>query len=210
MSIVIRTHGKYYYKNENIKGEKSFSQEVKAPSLEFFNQTTNRYCGTDDDGKPKFRETSFLNVRGTLKKRILPLLLPSKYPDFVRVRNVTVDDIISDDGAHLDLPLNLQSRVQLVQYCRAKRIPIEAENYLNIDELRSDIVEYETDPMMFAATTERREKIREEEKKFLQLNNLVEANKVPDTSSPGRSRRTKPIANPVNPISDEPVDILDL
>jgi hypothetical protein len=216
MAIVIKTHGKYYYKTENIKGEKSFSQEVKAPSLEFFNQTTSRYCGTDDDGKPKFRDTSFLNVRGMLKKRILPMLLPSKYSDFVRVKSVTVDEIITDDGAHLELPLNLQSRVQLVRYCRLKRIPIDAENYLNIDELRSDITEYETDPAMFAATTERREKIREEEKKFLQLNNLVELNKVPvlpnekANETEEATPSIEPDSAPTKKSKKKTVDVLDL
>lgn len=173
MSIVIKTHGEFYYKTENLKGRKPFEQVIKAQSLDFFKQVAVRYTGTDDEGKLKFVESEFINVRGIIKKKLLPLLLAPRFSDFVRVRSVTIDEIILDQGAKMDLPVTLQSRNQLIQLCKEKKYPIEAVSYMNIDELRTDVLEYQTDPDVFLRTLERKNKVRSQEREFLSLNGLL-------------------------------------
>jgi hypothetical protein len=191
-SIIISTHGEYYYKSAATKGKKPFTQIVKVPDMEFFRQTAVRYIGTDDDGKAQYKETSFLNVRGMIKKKLLPLLLPNKYSDFVRVRSVTIDEIVASDGEVLDLPVQLMSRTQLVQLCKNKKIPIDAVNYLNIDELRTDIIEYQENPDIFLQTLEKRTKKRLEEKKFLELNDLAPAEEAAKPKKNTTKKKSEP------------------
>ena len=186
--LIIKTHGEYYFKSENMKGRRPFTQTINAPSLEFFKQTAIRYTGTDDDGKLKFVETEFVNVRGIIKKRLLPMLLPSKHPDFIRVRSVTIDEIESD-GEMLELPVTLQSRKQLIHLCKVKKIPVEAESYLDIDELRTDIIEYQTDPEVFLRNMERKNKKRKEEREFMRLNDLL---KDSPEGKPQTAKKDKP------------------
>jgi hypothetical protein len=171
--VVIKTHGEYYYKTENAKGRKPFEQVIKAPSLEFFKQTAVRYTGNDDEGNLKFKETQFINVRGIIKKRLLPMLLAPRFSDFVRVRSVTIDEIADSNGSLLDLPVTLQSRNQLIALCKARKIPVDAAGYLDIDELRTDIIEYQTDPDVFLRNMEKKSKKRAEEKEFMQMNDLI-------------------------------------
>jgi hypothetical protein len=200
-SIIIATHGEYYYKSENIKGKKAFTQIVKVPNMEFFRQTSVRSMGTDDEGKIKYKETSFLNVRGILKKRLLPLMLPNKYSDFVRVRSVTIDEIVDSTGAVIDLPLALRSRGQLIELCKDKTIPIQAENYIDIDELRTDIKEYLESPADFLLTLEKRTKARKEEKSFLELNDLdnIDIAKVDGVTTGEAAEKPKPKPKRVRP-----------
>lgn len=194
--IVIKTHGEYYYKQDSNKGRKPFEQTIKAPSLEFFKQTSVRYMGTDDDGKLKTRVDEFINVRGIIKKKLLPMMLKPKFPDFVRVRIVIIDEILDSKNQPLDLPIQLQSRNQLIALCKEKKIPVVAENYLDIDELRSDIIEYQTDPVMFQENFERKRKKREEERVFMELNGLLD-------NEPGG------IESPKDPAAKEPAGIGD-
>lgn len=197
--ISIFCRGEYYYKQDSNKGRKTFEQTIKAPSLDFFKQTSVRYMGTDDDGKIKTRIDEFVNVRGIIKKKLLPMLLKPKYQDFVRVRIVIIDEIVDSDGKSLDLPITLQSRNQLISFCKQNKIPLVAENYLDIDELRSDILEYKNDPVMFRENYARRSKKREEEKAFMEMNGLLEddgkivtAEKVTPPSSP-KPRKAEPV-----------------
>lgn len=198
--ITIKCHGEYYFKSENLKGRKPFEQIIKAPNLEFFKQTAVRYTGTDDDGKMKFKETEFVNVRGIIKKKLLPLLLTPKYPDFIRVRSVTIDEIISPDGKSLELPVTLQSRNQLIDLCKTKKIPVDAASYLDIDELRSDILEYQTDPDIFLRNMEFKNKKRSEEREFMALNDLI----------PPEVTATPTPVSKIKHNTDKPVGIADL
>jgi hypothetical protein len=188
--IAISCHGEFYFKADNIKGRKPFSQVIKAPNMDFFKQTAIRYTGTDDEGKLKFKETEFINVRGIIKKRLLPMLLPKKYPDFVRVRSVTIDEIQTPDGQSLELPVTLQSRNQLIELCRAKKIPVEAASYLNIDELRTDVLEYQADPEVFLQNMERKSKKRAEEKEFMALNDMIP--ETPAAETPKKITKPQP------------------
>lgn len=196
--IVIKTHGEFYYKTDNTKGRKPFTQDIKAPNLEFFKQTAVRYTGTDDDGKLKFKETEFINVRGIIKKRLLPLLLSPRFTDFVRVRSVTIDEIIAPDGSVLELPVTLQSRNQLIHLCQTKKIPVDATSYLDVDELRTDIMEYQTDPDVFLRNMQYKSKKRNEEKEFMELNGLMVS-----TPTPTAKPKSKSVPGPEIPLGVE-------
>ena len=214
--ISIKTHGEYYFKTENLKGRKPFVQAINAPSLDFFKQTTVRYTGTDDDGKLKFKETEFINVRGVIKKKLLPLILAPKYPDFIRVRSVTIDEITDSKGEVIQLPITLQSRNQLIELCKQKKYPIEAASYIDIDELRSDIMEYQTDPDTFLRTLERKNKQRSEEKDFLSMNGLIPVEPPMTQAAPvGQDvktpkRETSAAPKKVIETSAAPAGVLDL
>jgi hypothetical protein len=172
MAISIHTTGEYYSINGTVKQIKPFKEVVRAPSLEFFRQTNERYMGTDDNGKLKFKTNSFINVRGVLKKRLMPQILVRKYPDFVRIRKVTIHEIVSDDGSALELPLQLMSRPQIASYIKTRQIPLDAAEYMDIDELRSDVDLYQQNPDVFLAGQEKRRTKRAEEREFMELNNL--------------------------------------
>ena len=176
MSINIKCHGTYYFKTEKDKGIREFREVVKAPSMHFFNETFTKLTGTDDNGKLTFRDTTFPNVRGRLKKKLLPVILSNKasqYPNFVRIRGVVIDEIVSDGKERLDLPINLMSIAQLTEFIKDRRMPIDAASYMEIDELRTDVMEYQEDPDTFLKNRARKDQRRADEKEFLALNNLL-------------------------------------
>lgn len=170
--IKIFTHGRYYYKTETAKGTKEFTQVVRAQSLEMFRETANKYMGTDDNGQQKFATRSFINVRGQLKKRLLPILLGRKYTDFARVRYVVIDEIVSETGEKLNLPIDLRSRQQLEAMIRDEKFPIDPAEYVEIDELRHDMLTFIREPEAFLRDKPRLDKRRQEERAFLAMNEL--------------------------------------
>jgi len=170
--VKILTRGQYYYKTETAKGIKKFEMTVRAKSLEMFREESVKYIGTDDNGKSMFRKNSYLNIRGQLKKRLLPILLRRDHPDFARVRFVTIDEIISEDGKKLDLPVNLRSRAQLVAMIAEEQIPIDPNEYLELDDLRSDIIGYLEAPEEFLKSKPLKDRRRQEERDFITMNNL--------------------------------------
>lgn len=177
--IKIVCHGQYYFKTETAKGAKAFETAVYAKSLEMFREHSRRYEGTEEDPvthlqKAKYKESSFVNVRGQLKRRLLPVILSGKIENFVRIRFVVIDEIISLDGAELDLPIQLRSKKQLAMQIRRENIPINVDDYVDIDELRTDVLEYCTDPDLFLRDKNRKAKKREEEREFRKLNGLEE------------------------------------
>lgn len=169
--LTIRTHGEYYFKNDQVKGKRSFEQIVKAPNLEIFEQVSYQSKGTDDQGKIIIEENVFLNIRGMLKRKILPLLLKNKLESFSSVRSVTIDEIISDVPLP-ELPIQFQSKEQLAKLCREKSYPIDVKTYDNIDDLRTDILEYQADPEMFSITQAKKKQRRMNERIFLEMNGL--------------------------------------
>jgi len=170
--IKIFVHGRYYYKTETAKGTKPYEMVVRAASLEMFRESSQKYLGTDDNGQPKFRTNSYLNIRGQLKKRLLPILLQRKFPDFARVRFVVIDEIVSETGEKLDLPINLRSRTQLTAMVNDENIPIDPAEYLEIDDLRTDILEYIQEPETFLKNKPSRDRRRQEERQFIEMNDL--------------------------------------
>lgn len=173
MSLTIKVHGEYYFKQDSTKGRKRYTLDVRAPSLEFFRQTTVKSRGTDDEGKIVLEEKSYLNVRGILKKRLVPAILERRVNDFARIRSVVIDEVIAENGEVLhDLPLPLMSLAQLKSYIHKKKLPIDSSAYMDIDELRTDIRDCETDEAAFFAGKAKKDKRRAEEKEFLELNQL--------------------------------------
>jgi hypothetical protein len=172
--VKIFTHGQYYYKTETAKGIKKFEMVVRAKSLEMFREESVKYTGTDDNGKPVFRKNSYLNIRGQLKKRLLPILLRRDHPDFARVRFVTINEIVSETNSKLDLPVNLRSRAQLVQMIRDEQMPIDSNEYLELDDLRSDILGYLEAPEEFLRMKPLKDRRRQEERDFMAMNDMGE------------------------------------
>ena len=192
--LLVRTHGQYYFKTDTAKGVKSFSREVKAPSLEFFKETVKKYIGSEIDPRtqlsvPKYKDQSFINIRGQLKKRLLPVLLAREYLDFARIRFVSIDEIISLDGQKLDLPISLRSREQLQELIEDEKMPLNSADYIDIDELRNDIYEYLESPDTFMSGKSLRDKRRAEEKIFREMNGLSDI-----TLAPRKVEREKKVA----------------
>lgn len=198
--IAVICHGQYYYKTETNKGVKPFTKTVRAPSLELFRETTQKYLGTDDNGKKMYADRSFINLRGQLKRRLLPLLLTKDFPDFARIRFVVIDEIQSLSGEELDLPINLRSKAQLAELIRREHIPVDVAEYLDIDDLRSDLLEYFEDADTFLKNKSSRDRKRQEEREFAEMNNLNEEDIPPvrKTIAP----RTPAVKPPVQGISD--------
>lgn len=173
--ISIKCHGEFYAREGQTKLTVQFDEIVKAPSLNFFQQTSTKLTGTDDNGKLTFRDTTFLNVRGVLKKRLLPMILNNKHQGrFVRVRSVVIDEIISDDPKETEaLPINLMSFIQLDALIKQRHMPLDSNSYVNVDELRTDVMEWLEDPDTFQRNYDRKSKKREEEKSFMEMNNLM-------------------------------------
>lgn len=172
--VKIVCHGQYYYKDSLNKGVKEFAHEVFSPSLEMFREHAKKYVGTDDKGRSKYEDRSFINVRGQLKRRLLPVLLGKKFPDFARVRYVVIDEIISLDGSELDLPITLRSKKQLAFQITKEGMPLSVDDYIDVDDLRADMLEYLHDPEAFLAGKAKRDKLRNEERDFMRMNNLNE------------------------------------
>lgn len=176
-AIEIRCHGQFYAREGQLKLLRDFEEIVKAPSLKFFEQTNTRYMGTDDNGKLQFKDTTFINVRGVLKKKLLPLILSKKYMgQFVRVRGVVIDEII---GGGTELEINLMSFPQLTQLIKQRNMPLDAASYVNVDELRTDVTEYMDDPDTFQRNYARKSAKRSEEREFMELNNLMPSTPTP-------------------------------
>ena len=201
MALSIKCHGQFYARERQLKMMKEFDEIVRAPSLKFFEQTNTRYTGTDDNGQLQFRETSFINVRGVLKKKLLPMILAKKFPGvFVRVRGVVIDEVTSEGNEAIDLPVQLMSFKQLGALIAQRKFPLDVNSYLDIDELRTDYLEYEQDPEAFKRNFERKAKKRSEEREFMELNGLT-PNTAPSPVSAPKTGKKKGVAE----LSDGPV-----
>jgi hypothetical protein len=178
--IVITTAGEYYSVKGNVKTVEKFTEVVKAPSLEFFMEESSRYMGTDDNGQPKYKLNKYLNVRGKLKRDLLPHILRRKYTDFVRVRKCVIEDITAPgvDGTSAGklegLPISLMNRVSLGEIVKQKKIPIDVNDYMDIDELRTDIMNFFEDADTFLKTYKEKNEKRNMEREYLQLNGLLD------------------------------------
>ena len=196
--IKIFVHGLYYYKTETARGAKPYTLEVRAASLEMFREESKKYMGMEEDPtthlqKEKFKINRYLNIRGQLKKRLLPILLSRKFPDFARVRYVTIDEIVSLDGKELDLPVNLRSRAQLSVMITKEGFPIDPAEYLEVDDLRADILQYIQEPDAFLYHKPLKDKRRQEERAFLEMNDLNDVSLPPvRTQTDGPKGSSKP------------------
>jgi hypothetical protein len=159
--------------------------------MEIFRETTRKYTGSKINpetnlAEPQYLTRSIINIRGMLKRRYMPILLAREYLDFARIRFVSIDEVIQLDGSKIDLPINIQSRKQLQEFVGEKKIPLDVNSYLDIDELRSDIYDYLESPDTFLAGKERKDRIRADEKTFMEMNSINE------TLPPRRDRIEKP------------------
>jgi hypothetical protein len=53
-------------------------------------------------------------------------------------------------------------------------MPLSVDDYVDIDDLRSDMLEYVQDPEAFLRNKTKRDKRRNEEREFMRMNNLQE------------------------------------
>ena len=196
--ILVKLHGQYYWKTNNQKGIKNFTKEVRFPSLEIFRETTRKYIGTKINeetkiAEPQYKVQSIINIRGMLKRRFMPILLAKEFTDFARIRFVSIDEVVPLNGQRLNLPINIQSREQLKEYLLEKSIPINADEYIDIDELRSDIFDYQNSPDTFLIQKSRKDRIRNDEREFLEMNAIHE------NLPPRKDRIEKPKAGNIDP-----------
>jgi hypothetical protein len=195
MPIQIKCHGEFYSRDGQLKLTIPFVEIVKAPSLKFFEQTNTRYTGTDDNGQLQFKDTTFLNVRGVLKKKLLPLILQNKHQGrFVRVRKVMIDEVTAASADETkDLPINLMSISQLSHLIKQRNIPLDPNSYVTVDELRTDITEYQDDPDVFQRNYAHKSAKRRSEREFMELNNLLPSTpSLPQPEAPqpqGKAKR---------------------
>ena len=117
-------------------------------------------------------------------------MLGRKYVDFARVRYVIIDSVVSEAGGRLDLPIDLRSKAQLEAMIREEKIPIAVEEYLEIDDLRQDILQYIQEPEVFLKAQPAKARRRAEDKSFLELNDLNDEETLP----PVREKKEKPSA----------------
>lgn len=202
--INIKCHGEFYARDGQLKLTLPFEEDVKAPNLKFFEQTSTKYTGTDDNGQLQFRDTTFLNVRGVLKKKLLPLILNKKHPGkFVRVRGVVIDEVTGDNVK--DLPINLMSIPQLTQLMKQRNLPLDPNSYVSVDELRTDIQEYMEDPDSFQKNYARKAKKRSEEREFVELNDLMPSTPTaPKVEAPKKGiAKTKLVPDTTATLKDE-------
>lgn len=197
--ITIQVTGEFYSVVGNLKTMKQFSEVVKAPSLEFFREESRRYMGTDDKGNLKYELRSFLNVRGKMKKELLPQLLKRKHTDFVRVRKCSIEKIEGDVG--LELPITLMSREQIGELVKSKKMPMDVNEYMSIDDLRTDVMMYLEDAEIFLQTYKAKRDKLKMDKEYLELNGLVDkpsVGKPPvDMPSGGKKSKVSPIGSSI-------------
>jgi uncharacterized coiled-coil DUF342 family protein len=62
----------------------------------------------------------------------------------------------------------------LADLIRDEKLPIDPEAYVDIDELRTDIREYEEDPESFLRNKSRKDIRRQEERAFREMNGITE------------------------------------
>lgn len=65
------------------------------------------------------------------------------------------------------------SRKQLAQFLADRDIAIRVDSYIDIDELRSDIFDYLENPEVFLKNKSKKDQRRQDEREFLEMNNLT-------------------------------------
>lgn len=185
-----RCKGRFITKPDMESGKRSvvtFVESVLVPSnaLSIFDETAVRHEGTNEDGTAKTKTTSYRNYLGKLKKKMLPMKLSARDGNFAAVREFHVVEVVGHGGADvvdLGLPLKLMSLAQLKQYCQFHSISkgdIDPSSYIEVEELREDLWNYQEDKIAFLARSSATKKTREAERAFLDLNSVIESvNKV--------------------------------
>ena len=163
---------------------------VPADALSIFDETATRYEGTNENGEQRVKTTSFKNYLGKLKKKMLPMKLGARDVTFAAIREFHVEEVVGHGGADvvdLGLPLKLMSMAQLKQYCQFHSISkadIDPSAYIDVEELREDLWNYNEDKEAFRARASAVRGTRAAERAFLELNTVVaEANGVATSAS---------------------------
>lgn len=180
-----RCKGRFITKPDMDTGKRSvvtFVESVLVPAnaLSVFDETATRYEGTNEDGTQKIKNTSFRNYLGKLKKKMLPMKLSARDGTFAAVREFHVEEVIGHGGADvvdLGLPLKLMSIAQLKQYCQFHSISkgdIDPSSYIDVEELREDLWNYNEDKVAFLARAGKMRENRSAERAFLELNSVIE------------------------------------
>ena len=195
--------GRFITKPDMDTGKRSvvtFAESVLVPAnaLSIFDEVATRHEGTNEDGTAKTKTTEFRNYLGKLKKKMLPMKLSARDGNFAAVREFHVEEVIGHGGADvvdLGLPLKLMSLAQLKQYCQFHSISkgdIDPSSYLEVEELREDLWNYQEDKVAYLARASSTKKTREAERAFLDLNSVIaDANGVGEsTSAPASGGRS--------------------
>jgi hypothetical protein len=188
----------------------TFVEGVLVPSnaLSVFDEVATRYEGTGEDGTAKTKTTSFRNYLGRLKKKMLPMKLSVRDVMFAAVREFYVEEVVGYGGADvvdLGLPIKLMSIAQLKQYCQFHSISkadIDPSSYLDVEDLREDIWNYNEDRVAFQARIEKMREKRMAEKAFMDLNSVIEG--INTSASAGASTSAGRSA----PASGAEIDVL--
>lgn len=191
-----RCKGRFITKPDMDTGKRSvvtFVESVLVPAnaLSVFDETATRYEGTNEDGTQKVSTKSFRNYLGKLKKKMLPMKLSARDGTFAAIREFHVEEVVGHGGADvvdLGLPLKLMSIAQLKQYCQFHSISrgdIDPSSYIDVEELREDLWNYNEDKVAFLARAGKVKETRAAERAFLELNGVIaEANGVGGGSVP--------------------------
>lgn len=178
---IFHCRGRYFtQKDEKTKERKTatFELPIAISDLTIFDQTAETYKGIRFDDKsnsmiPQFETTSFKNFLGIMKKKLLPRVMPSHFKDFYKIHTLYIDNVEMLEGSEtFKLPIKLMNRGQLKTYLLEKQIPLNADDYLDIADLKSDIELYIEAPRRFEKTIESRKQRRKVEQDFMELNGL--------------------------------------
>lgn len=210
---IFKCRGQYLTQKDE-KGKKrnlGFSANVAVPSanVSIFEESSNRYSGTDENGNQQFKSTSFMNYRGVLKKKLLPLKLAKQYPDFLAIKTLEVEEVVGVGGADvndLDLPITLLSLSQIKAYCQFHAISkadIDPQSYLSLADLRTDVYDYMDSRDAFRARKEKSQLRRANELAF-RLANDIDADAILAREPQIREPKGKVAPKPQK-AKDEPV-----
>lgn len=190
---------------------------VPAANVGIFEESTSRYQGSDEEGNPQYKTTSFMNYRGILKKKLLPLKLAKQYPDFLAIKTLEVEEVVGVGGADvndLELPITMLSLAQIKSYCQFHAISkadIDPQSYLSLADLRTDLYDYMYSKEAFRARKEKSQSRRANESAF-RLANDIDADailaKEPQTREPKGKVAPKPQKAKDDPVTEAVEDIL--
>jgi hypothetical protein len=107
----------------------------------------------------------------SLKKVLLPRLLPKLHPDYTGVRTI---NIVSARPLTPETPaamhLQFMPKEALEKYIAEQRVPVVAKDYSDVTHLREAVIDYVLNPKGFEEREIRRQKVRAEEAELLKLN----------------------------------------
>lgn len=153
----ILVRGQYYAVAPDTQGKKvhkPYSIEVNVPSLD--------------------------KVLSVLKNKLLPALLPRKYPEFTGLRTYNVVEVTPlSPASPPSTNLSFAPREVLEQYAQEHRVPINLEDYKDLVVLRATLVDFAYNPKGFEEREAKRRKDRAETAELAEMNPDLNTADVP-------------------------------